>query len=473
MKTPPWASLCPQTGKPMRNLLGYLLGLCLFVLGIPALMWAFSDRGFPYVPENVLQLVVAVFLVVLGLALSIWSIVYMRRVGKGNPFDAYGHEVAPRTKHLMTEGPYGICRNPMLLGVYILDAGVMLYLWDFWPLAVFAVEVYLLTRQVRSEEKRLEKDFGEEYLAYKERTRRYLPSIPLPKRGKAWLRLYSIYCELGYNPWRKPRKERKKGKGVYMGAKEAIPFMNDDGKRTFSQLVMRPGYLMRDYIQRGQFNRYVAPLTALLVFYSVMTLLLSVVQPEALKDSFSDALLHGFKNATVLADSTERDSRSGQIMDSIFDTMRESILITRLDLYPEAADTPWKKSLAAVEGDIRSKGIPLFLGTFLLMWLSMVILLKKYRISASGAAAASAYVLCQFCIFMFLALLLSFGKSIDLSVLLTGILLFIDYRQWLGIGNRDAFWLTVKTGLLIALFRILFYLLVGGGMVLYAIYRVG
>jgi hypothetical protein len=28
----------------------------------------------------------------------------MRIVGKGNPFDAYGHELAPRTKHLMTSG---------------------------------------------------------------------------------------------------------------------------------------------------------------------------------------------------------------------------------------------------------------------------------------------------------------------------------------------------------------------------------
>ena len=44
-------------------------------------------------------------LVVCGLVLSIYSIVYMRIVGKGNPFDAYGHEVAPRTKHLITSCP--------------------------------------------------------------------------------------------------------------------------------------------------------------------------------------------------------------------------------------------------------------------------------------------------------------------------------------------------------------------------------
>lgn len=98
----------------------------------------------------------------------------MKKVGEGNPFDAYNHEVSPRTKHLMTDGPYRITRNPMLVGVYIYDVGVLLWLLSWWPIAVFAVEVILLTLQVRSEEKRLEADFGEEYLEYKKRVPRYL-----------------------------------------------------------------------------------------------------------------------------------------------------------------------------------------------------------------------------------------------------------------------------------------------------------
>ena len=157
----------------MRNSIGYILGLLIFVIGIPALMWLVSGRGWPYVPASTLLCLIAVLLVVSGLALSIYSIVYMRVVGKGNPFDAYGHEVAPRTKHLMTNGPYRLCRNPMLLGIYIYDVGILLWLWSVWPLAIFLVEVILLTLQVRSEEKRLEKDFGFEYLNYKQRVGRY------------------------------------------------------------------------------------------------------------------------------------------------------------------------------------------------------------------------------------------------------------------------------------------------------------
>ena len=158
-----------------KHFLGYLLGLLIFVIGIPALMWLVSGRGWPYVPDSALRVVIGVLLAIGGLALSIWSIVYMRVVGKGNPFDAYGHEVAPRTSQLMTDGPYGLCRNPMLAGIYLYDVGVLFWLWSALPLLVFLVEVVLLTLQVRSEEKRLEQDFGKDYLDYKSRVGRYFP----------------------------------------------------------------------------------------------------------------------------------------------------------------------------------------------------------------------------------------------------------------------------------------------------------
>ena len=156
-----------------EHILGYLLGLLIFVIGIPVLMWVVSGRGLTYIPESIIISVIAVVLAISGLALSIYSIVYMRIFGQGNPFDAYGHEVAPRTKHLMTGGPYSWCRNPMLVGIYIYDAGIMVWLWSVWPLAIFLVEVILLTLQVRSEEKRLEKDFGIEYINYQQRVGRY------------------------------------------------------------------------------------------------------------------------------------------------------------------------------------------------------------------------------------------------------------------------------------------------------------
>lgn len=69
--------------------------------------------------------------------------------------------------------------------------------------------------------------------------------IFLEKKIKAGsrLRLWSIWCKLGYNPWHKPKaKSCKKRDGVYIGTREAIPFMNDDAKRTLSHLLLRPGF---------------------------------------------------------------------------------------------------------------------------------------------------------------------------------------------------------------------------------------
>ena len=157
----------------MKQVLGYFLGFAIFIVGIPALMWLVSGRpAFTDLPTGRLSL--SVLLAIAGLSLSVWSIIYMKRVGKGNPFDAMGHEVAPRTRHLMTDGPYKLSRNPMLSGTYLYYAGILVASWNWWALLVFAVVAGVMLLQVRSEEKRLEADFGDEYLDYKKHTGRFI-----------------------------------------------------------------------------------------------------------------------------------------------------------------------------------------------------------------------------------------------------------------------------------------------------------
>ena len=158
----------------MKQVLGYLLGFCIFIAGIPALMWWVAGRpAFADIPVG--RLYLAAFIALAGLALSIWSIVHMKRVGKGNPFDAMGHEVAPRTRHLMTGGPYRLSRNPMLSGTFLYLLGWSI-LFDTWQaFACFMLFVVVMLLQVRSEEKRLRRDFGEEYEAYCRTTGRFFP----------------------------------------------------------------------------------------------------------------------------------------------------------------------------------------------------------------------------------------------------------------------------------------------------------
>ena len=56
------------------HVFGYLLGLLIFVIGIPALMWLVSGRPWTYVPDSVILCVVSIILAVCGLTLSIYSI---------------------------------------------------------------------------------------------------------------------------------------------------------------------------------------------------------------------------------------------------------------------------------------------------------------------------------------------------------------------------------------------------------------
>ena len=159
-----------------RDLIGYLLGLIIFIIGIPFVMyWA---SGSPNLGEiGLIQLLILVILAIVGIALSIWSIVYMKNVGGGNPFDAFNHEVAPRTDSLMTDGPYGICRNPMLLGVFIYHIGVLIALLSVGALIVFIIEIIIMNVQVKKEEQRLMNDFGKDYEEYVKDSNRFLPKL--------------------------------------------------------------------------------------------------------------------------------------------------------------------------------------------------------------------------------------------------------------------------------------------------------
>ena len=162
--------------KLFKEILGYTLGGLMFVGIIPLVFWLISGRPFPYMPALWLS-IIAILLMLTGLSLSIWSIVYMKNVGKGNPMDAFGHEVAPRTKHLMTDGPYRLSRNPMLSGTFLYLIGICLWLWRWPSWLCFAIFVIIMLIQVHTEEKRLLNDFGDEYRDYCQRTGRFFPKI--------------------------------------------------------------------------------------------------------------------------------------------------------------------------------------------------------------------------------------------------------------------------------------------------------
>ena len=260
-------------------------------------------------------------------------------------------------------------------------------------------------------------------------------------------RAFVIWQKLGFNPWEKPKKRKKKkviknsSGDFYKGAFDGIPFLNDDSKRTFKHIFFRPGYMIRDYVN-GEHERYLAPLTSLIVFFAFFALISSLLQPlqQKKKLPFEDML------ATIDRQGVSEELFS-QVVTNTLRIVKSTYLYMHLDEYPEEVKTQREASLAALEANLRNQGIPLFVSKFFILWFAMSLALRRYRVGMPACAAATAYILCQFCFFMMFAVLASFGTSTSISVALMLLLLMIDYHQWLGISIKKSIKLSIKTGI--------------------------
>ncbi|AEV84226.1 Protein-S-isoprenylcysteine O-methyltransferase [Actinoplanes sp. SE50] len=76
---------------------------------------------------------------------------------------------------LITAGPYRLSRNPMYTGLAVVYPGLTLLLGSWWPLALWPLAVLAVRWLViRYEEDDLTGLFGEKYLDYRSRVRRWL-----------------------------------------------------------------------------------------------------------------------------------------------------------------------------------------------------------------------------------------------------------------------------------------------------------
>jgi protein-S-isoprenylcysteine O-methyltransferase Ste14 len=105
---------------------------------------------------------------VLPLGLVMWSVRTFRLSGTTpNP-------TRPTTK-LAFGGPYRFTRNPMYVSLALIQTGISLIANALWPLVAVLPVLYVARRVVIDrEEAYLERKFGEQYLAYKRRVRRWI-----------------------------------------------------------------------------------------------------------------------------------------------------------------------------------------------------------------------------------------------------------------------------------------------------------
>jgi len=80
-----------------------------------------------------------------------------------------------KTSSLVTDGVYAKTRNPMYLGMALIVLGVIcITRQPVGLLALLAACAYLTKFQIKPEEKALEDIFGQEFLDYKTRVRRWI-----------------------------------------------------------------------------------------------------------------------------------------------------------------------------------------------------------------------------------------------------------------------------------------------------------
>ena len=104
---------------------------------------------------------------VLGVLLTGWGFITLNRADT---------TVLPHkpVKRLVTHGAFGFRRNPIYMGEVLIFLGLAQATGNIW-MAIVAppLAFLLLALAILPEERHLEARFGEEYLAYKARTRRW------------------------------------------------------------------------------------------------------------------------------------------------------------------------------------------------------------------------------------------------------------------------------------------------------------
>src|SRR3989440_4441180 len=106
----------------------------------------------------------------IGASVGLVSQAYQRMRRAGTNVDPY----EPATV-LVTEGPFKFTRNPLYLSVTLFYAGVATLVNALWAMLLLPIVLFVVNREViEREERYLERKFGEQYMKYKGRVRRWI-----------------------------------------------------------------------------------------------------------------------------------------------------------------------------------------------------------------------------------------------------------------------------------------------------------
>lgn len=133
-------------------------------------MWLLSMRLPDFSFSFALQQQLAIFICVIGIAIDLFSVgLFARKKTTVSPFSP------KKTQELVTSGLYNYTRNPMYLGMSLILTGLAMWLGNFASFFMIPVFVWFITHlQIIPEEEILMEKFGQDYIDYASRVRRWV-----------------------------------------------------------------------------------------------------------------------------------------------------------------------------------------------------------------------------------------------------------------------------------------------------------
>ena len=160
-----------------KDIFFYVVGTFIMMIIPPATI---ITLGFLY-PENFMPPITftpifGAFTSAVGIFFTVWSNIELWKKGKGGPAVIGKIKLMQETKHLVTTGPYALCRNPMHLGLILFYLGLCCAVNSLYSLIIpllFGIFAYCFA--IFLDEPRLKRDFGDEYAVWSERVPRFWP----------------------------------------------------------------------------------------------------------------------------------------------------------------------------------------------------------------------------------------------------------------------------------------------------------
>ena len=155
--------------KRLLTIAHYIGVICEYFLVIFFAIWLDNILKFPnlfFFPLKIFGLILITF----GIILIFWTSWLQFKMGKGTT------GFSEPTKNLVTCGPYGIVRNPMMEGQFLFFTGIgflldLIAMFLILPILIFAIHLFT----VYVEESNLKRRFGQEWESYCKNVPRWIP----------------------------------------------------------------------------------------------------------------------------------------------------------------------------------------------------------------------------------------------------------------------------------------------------------